>query len=104
MDGQRRVETITFDQDGHLRRDTTVEALAKLRPVFKQNGTVTPGNASPLSDGAAGVIVMEAGTAARLGLAPVALGILAACTLWGLDNNFTRNISARNPLVIVTWK
>ena len=58
--------------DEHLRRDTTVEALAKLRPVFKQNGTVTPGNASPLSDGAAGVIVMEAGTAARLGLAPVA--------------------------------
>ena len=72
VDGQRRVETITFDQDEHLRRDTTVEALAKLRPVFKQNGTVTPGNASPLSDGAAGVIVMEAGTAARLGLAPVA--------------------------------
>ena len=72
VDGQRQVETITFDQDEHLRRDTTVEALAKLRPVFKQNGTVTPGNASPLSDGAAGVIVMEAGTAARLGLAPVA--------------------------------
>jgi len=38
------------------------------------------------------------------GLAPGALGILAACTLWGLDNNFTRNISARNPLVIVAWK
>jgi len=72
VDGQRHVEAITFDQDEHLRRDTTVEALAKLRPVFKQNGTVTPGNASPLSDGAAAVIVMEAGTAARLGLTPIA--------------------------------
>ena len=72
IDGQRRVETLTFDQDEHLRRDTTLEALARLRPVFKQNGTVTPGNASPLSDGAAAVIVMEAGTAAQVGLTPIA--------------------------------
>ncbi len=72
VDGQRRVETITFDTDEHLRRDTTLDALAKLKPVFKQNGTVTAGNSSPLSDGAAGVIVMEAGLAARLGLTPIA--------------------------------
>ncbi len=72
VDGQRRVETITFDADEHLRRDTTLDALAKLKPVFKQNGTVTAGNSSPLSDGAAGVIVMEAGMAARLGLTPIA--------------------------------
>ena len=38
------------------------------------------------------------------GLAPSALGILLACALWGLDNNFTRNISAKNPLTIVAWK
>lgn len=72
LDGQRQVETITFDADEHLRRDTTLDALAKLKPVFKQNGTVTAGNSSPLSDGAAGVIVMEAGMAARLGLTPIA--------------------------------
>ncbi len=71
-DGERCAEMVTFDADEHLRRDTTLEALARLRPVFKQNGTVTPGNSSPLSDGAAGVIVMEAGTAAALGLEPIA--------------------------------
>lgn len=72
VDGARHVETFTFDADEHLRRDTTVEALGKLKPVFKQGGSVTPGNSSPLSDGAAGVIVMEAGTAAQLGLDPIA--------------------------------
>ncbi len=72
VDGQRHTEIVTFDTDEHLRRDTTPEALAKLKPVFKQNGTVTAGNSSPLSDGAAGVIVMEAGLAARLGLTPIA--------------------------------
>lgn len=71
-DGARQAETVTFQVDEHLRRDTTPEALGKLKPVFKQNGTVTPGNSSPLSDGAAGVIVMEAGTAAALGLDPIA--------------------------------
>jgi len=72
VDGVRQAETIVFDQDEHLRRDTTLEALAKLKPAFKQDGTVTPGNASPLSDGAAAVIVMEAAMAARLGLTPLA--------------------------------
>lgn len=72
VDGQRQAATLTLDRDEHLRRDTTLDALAKLRPVFKEGGTVTAGNSSPLSDGAAGVIVMEAGTAARLGLDPIA--------------------------------
>jgi acetyl-CoA acyltransferase len=72
VDGERQAEKVVFDQDAHLRRETTPEALAKLRPVFKQGGTVTAGNSSPLSDGAAGVLIMEAGTAARLGLEPVA--------------------------------
>lgn len=65
-------EQVRFERDEHLRPDTTVEVLAGLRPVFMQGGTVTAGNSSPLSDGAAGVIVMEAATAARLGLTPVA--------------------------------
>ncbi len=58
--------------DEHLRRETTVEGLAALKPVFKADGAVTAGNASPLSDGAAGVIVMERATAEELGLTPLA--------------------------------
>jgi acetyl-CoA acyltransferase len=71
-DGQQIREQRVFDRDEHLRRGTTVEGLAGLRPVFKKNGTVTAGNASPLSDGAAAVIVMEASIAAELGLQPMA--------------------------------
>jgi acetyl-CoA acyltransferase len=63
---------VIFAEDEHLRRETTPAALAKLKPVFREGGRVTAGNSSPLSDGAAGVIVMEAGTAARLGLTPLA--------------------------------
>ena len=59
-------------EDEHLRRDTNIESLAKLKPVFQQGGRVTAGNSSPLSDGAAAVIVMEAQTAAKLGLEPLA--------------------------------
>ena len=61
-----------LDRDEHLRAETTVEGLSKLKPVFKDKGTVTAGNSSPLSDGAAGVIVMEAGRASQLGLTPMA--------------------------------
>ncbi|MDX1417097.1 MAG: acetyl-CoA C-acyltransferase [Candidatus Promineifilaceae bacterium] len=64
-------KTIYFDRDEHIRPDTTLEALAKLKPVFKQGGSVTAGNSSPLSDGAAGVIVMERGKAEALGLKPI---------------------------------
>ncbi|MEZ4670381.1 MAG: acetyl-CoA C-acyltransferase [Anaerolineae bacterium] len=71
-DGKPHTETFKFDQDEHLRRETTVDGLAKLKPVFRQGGRVTAGNSSPLSDGAAGVIVMEAGKAAQLGLKPLA--------------------------------
>ncbi len=71
-DGLPHTRTVVLDQDEHLRRDTTLEGLAKLKPVFRQGGRVTAGNSSPLSDGAAGVIVMEAGRAAQLGLKPLA--------------------------------
>ncbi|PJF44157.1 MAG: acetyl-CoA C-acyltransferase [Phototrophicales bacterium] len=72
IDGERVETTVVFDHDEHLRPDTTLEALSKLKPVFKEGGTVTAGNSSPLSDGAAGVIIMEASVAARLGLQPLA--------------------------------
>jgi acetyl-CoA acyltransferase len=70
-DGRPTTVTMTLTEDEHLRRDTTVEGLSKLKPVFKEGGTVTAGNSSPLSDGAAGVIVMEAEKAAQLGLKPL---------------------------------
>ncbi len=63
--------TIVFDTDEHVRPNTSLEGLAKLRPVFKQGGTVTAGNASPLSDGAAAVLVMERSKAEALGLTPI---------------------------------
>src|SRR5690606_19818665 len=70
-DGRPTTVTTTLTEDEHLRRDTTVEGLSKLKPVFKEGGSVTAGNSSPLSDGAAGVIVMEASKAAQLGLKPL---------------------------------
>jgi acetyl-CoA acyltransferase len=62
--------TITFDQDELIRRDTTVEALAKLRPAFSPKGQVTAGNSSPLSDGAAAVVIMSREKAEELGVKP----------------------------------
>lgn len=64
-------QTFILDRDEHLRADTTLEGLAKLKPVFKAGGTVTAGNSSPLSDGAAAVIVMERHKAEALGLKPL---------------------------------
>ncbi len=60
------------DKDEHLRRETTISGLAGLKSAFKEDGLVTAGNSSPLSDGAAALIVMEAATAARLGFQPLA--------------------------------
>ncbi len=68
--GERVARTVTFDRDEHMRPGTTVETLAKLRPVFKQGGSVTAGNSSPLSDGAAGVLIMSREKAEDLGLKP----------------------------------
>jgi acetyl-CoA acyltransferase len=65
-------QSSVFDTDEHVRPDTTLEGLAKLKPVFKQGGSVTAGNSSPLSDGAAAVIVMERRKAEALGLTPLA--------------------------------
>jgi acetyl-CoA acyltransferase len=61
----------TFTRDEGPRRDTSAAALAKLKPVFKQGGTVTAGNSSQRSDGAAAVVVVERERAERLGLRPL---------------------------------
>ena len=65
-------KTVTFDADEGPRRDTSLEALAKLKPAFHVNGTVTAGNSSQTSDGAAAVVVMSADRARALGLQPLA--------------------------------
>ena len=67
----RRGETIV-DADEHPKHGTTVEVLAKLRPAFDKNGTVTAGNASGINDGAAAVVLMTAAAAAQRGVKPLA--------------------------------
>ncbi len=69
--GQPERRTIILGADEHVRRDTTLEGLARLKPVFQQGGTVTAGNSSPLSDGAAAVLIMERARAEALGLKPL---------------------------------
>jgi acetyl-CoA C-acetyltransferase len=67
----RRGETIV-DTDEHPKHGTTLEVLAKLRPAFDKNGTVTAGNASGINDGAAAVVLMSAAAAAKRGVHPLA--------------------------------
>lgn len=71
-DGNPTVETVVFDEDEGIRPDTNMEALAKLRPVFKQGGSVTAGNSSPTNDGAAMVLLMSKEKADEYGLKPLA--------------------------------
>lgn len=61
-----------FDQDEHVRMGVDLESLAKMRPAFKKDGTVTAGNASGINDGAAAVVLMEASLAEQKGLKPMA--------------------------------
>ncbi|WP_019637952.1 acetyl-CoA C-acyltransferase [Paenibacillus fonticola] len=70
--GKIQSTTFTFDQDEGVRAETTIEALAGLKPSFKRGGTVTAGNASQMSDGAAAVVVMSKERALAGGLTPLA--------------------------------
>lgn len=67
-----KVHTNIFDQDEFIRPDTTIEALAKLRTVFKADGTVTAGTSAPLSDGAGFVVLMSGDKVKKLGVTPIA--------------------------------
>jgi 3-oxoadipyl-CoA thiolase len=69
---QRKGPPLVVKQDEHPRPDTTLESLAKLPPVFAQDGTVTAGNSSGINDGAAAVLLMEEETAKRMGLKALA--------------------------------
>ncbi len=72
-DGRREVEEFDFDTDDGPRFDTSLEALAKLRPAFGLTGTVTAGNSSQMSDGAAAAVVMSREKAKELGVKPMAV-------------------------------
>lgn len=63
---------VVMDRDENPREDTTLEKLGQLKPAFKEGGTVTAGNSSPLTDGAAAVVVMSAERAKSLGIKPLA--------------------------------
>ncbi|WP_086861151.1 acetyl-CoA C-acetyltransferase, partial [Streptomyces milbemycinicus] len=65
---QRKGEPVIFDKDEGIRPETTVESLAKLRPAFTKDGTITAGTSSQISDGAAAVVVMSKAKAEALGL------------------------------------
>jgi acetyl-CoA C-acetyltransferase len=83
---QRKGEPLLVDQDEGVRPGTTVEALAKLRPAFTPDGTITAGNASQISDGAAAVVVTSRQRAAADGL-PVLASIVAYGTVAGPDTS-----------------
>jgi acetyl-CoA C-acetyltransferase/3-oxo-5,6-didehydrosuberyl-CoA/3-oxoadipyl-CoA thiolase len=69
---QRKGEQVIVARDEHPRADSTAEALARLRPAFRDGGTVTAGNASGINDGASAVLLVEATRARELGLKPLA--------------------------------
>ncbi|MEV7777381.1 acetyl-CoA C-acetyltransferase [Kitasatospora sp. NPDC088351] len=69
---QRKGEPVVFSQDEGIRADTTVEGLARLRPAFAKDGTITAGTSSQISDGAAAVVVMSRAKAEELGLSWIA--------------------------------
>ena len=78
--------TATFDTDEHVRRHADLASMAKLRPAFDRNGTVTPGNASGINDAAAAVVLMERGEAEQRGLEP--LGRLVSYAFAGVDPKY----------------
>lgn len=75
---QKKGDPILFDRDEFPRGDVTMEQLSKLSPAFKKDGTVTAGNSSGINDGAAAVLLMEAGTAKRLGYTPLVRVVASA--------------------------
>lgn len=69
--GLQKIEEITLDFDEGIRADTSIEALSKLKPVFKEGGTVTAGNSSQMTDGAAALLIMSEEKAKALGFKPI---------------------------------
>ena len=80
---QHKGEALLVDRDEHLRPETTMAGLARLRPAFREGGTVTAGNSSGINDGAAGALVVEAERARRMGLRPMVR--IVASAVAGVD-------------------
>jgi len=80
---QRKGDALLIDEDEHPRPETDAASLAKLRPAFTEGGSVTAGNASGINDGAAALLVMEAGRARALGMKPLAR--IVATAVAGVD-------------------
>ncbi|WP_412674549.1 thiolase family protein [Aneurinibacillus thermoaerophilus] len=76
---QRKGDPVVFAEDEYPRRDTTLAALAKLKPAFRKNGTVTAGNSSGINDGAAAVLVMSEDKVKRYGVKPLGRVVHFAC-------------------------
>ncbi|PMC37905.1 acetyl-CoA C-acyltransferase [Bacillus sp. UMB0899] len=83
---QKKGDSVSFDTDEHVRPGTTLEALSKLRPVFREGGTVTAGNSSGINDGASALLIMEKETAQQLGLKPIAKIVTSAVS--GVDPGY----------------
>lgn len=75
---QRKGDPVVFDTDEHPRAGSTAESLARLRPVFKKDGTVTAGNSSGINDGAAALLIVSAERGKELGLEPMARVVAGA--------------------------
>jgi acetyl-CoA acetyltransferase family protein len=69
---QRKGEPVVVGRDEHPRADTSLDALGRIKPAFRDGGTVTAGNSSGINDGASAVLLVEAGRARALGLRPIA--------------------------------
>jgi acetyl-CoA acetyltransferase family protein len=101
---QRKADPILFDRDEAPRPDASIAALAKLRPVFREGGTVTAGNSSPLNDGAAAVMLASESAVKELGLTPKMRWVASATA--GVDPSYmgegpipaTRKLLARTGL------
>jgi 3-oxoadipyl-CoA thiolase len=83
---QRSGDPVFVGRDEHPRPDTTIEQLAKLKPAFRKDGTVTAGNSSGINDGAAALLLMDAGTAHACGLQPMAR--IVASAVAGVDPSY----------------
>ena len=83
VNDEQQQHKFTVDKDGGVRRDTSLEALARLKPVFAQGGSVTAGNSSQTSDGSAFVLVVSEQIVKELNLQPIAR--LVSCSVAGVD-------------------
>jgi acetyl-CoA C-acetyltransferase len=102
---QKKSDAMVFDKDETIREDATAESLAKLKPAFKKDGTVTAGNAPGVNDGAAALVVMASDVASKLSVTPMARVVGQATS--GLEPRqvmMTPVVAVRTLLSKIGWK